>query len=86
MKYCIIHIKEIISFQYDYASSFKNGFARVRKKWKYGIIDKTGKEVVECIYDDIQNFNEGLFVVEFDGKFGHGRRLPKCLHPDQSRQ
>ena len=35
-------------------SYFNEGFAPVKKNGKYGYIDKTGKEIVPCIYDYIE--------------------------------
>lgn len=51
--------KRIIS-----ASSFKEGRAWVlNEDDKYGFIDKTGKELVKCKYDDALEFSEGLALV-----------------------
>ncbi|WP_366806007.1 WG repeat-containing protein, partial [uncultured Campylobacter sp.] len=42
---------------------------QVKKDGKWGIIYKTGKEVISCIYDDTWGFSEGLAKVEKDGKW-----------------
>ena len=39
---------------------------------KWGFIDKTGKEVVEKKYDDIDPFFEGMAVVKIKDKDGSG--------------
>ena len=46
--------------KYDYAGGFSEGLARVKLNDKLGFIDKTGKQVVPCVYDDAWNFSEGL--------------------------
>ncbi|MDF2804731.1 MAG: hypothetical protein K0S61_4636 [Anaerocolumna sp.] len=63
--------------------TFRNGFAIVSKgddytNAKYGIIDKTGKEIVPIIYDSVGDYssgmysfyNDGLAIVSKDGKVG----------------
>ena len=40
---------------------------KIFRKFKgYGYIDKTGKEVIPCRYDDAGNFSEGLAEVKLD--------------------
>lgn len=45
-----------------------------RQKWftggKWGFIDKEGREIVPCQYDDVHDFREGFASVELDGKWG----------------
>ena len=41
----------------------------VRLNGKYGFIDKTGKEVIECKYGDTYDFHEGLAAVKLNGKW-----------------
>lgn len=53
--------------------SFCEGRALVRqnnKKYNYkcGYIDKKGKEIIPCIYDDAEDFSDGLAIVELKGK------------------
>ena len=55
---------------YDFAISFNEGLACVRKDSKYGHIDKNGKEVIPLIYDYVSTFSEGLARVGKDGKYG----------------
>ncbi|MEO0074853.1 MAG: WG repeat-containing protein [candidate division WOR-3 bacterium] len=54
---------------------FNNGLAFVGKKIKgdtikYGFIDQTGKLVIDCIYDDVYSFQNGLARVMKNGKWG----------------
>ena len=60
----------LIPFRYDYADSFSEGLARVKKSGKYGYIDKTGREVIPLIYDDAYFFSDGLARVKKSGKWG----------------
>lgn len=48
----------VIPLQFDYAGSFSEGLARVQIGWKYGLIDKTGKIVIEPMFDDVYQFSE----------------------------
>jgi hypothetical protein len=41
--------------QYDGARDFRNGYASVRKGDKWGVIDDTGKMVIEPKFDDIKD-------------------------------
>jgi hypothetical protein len=52
----------IIPFDYDYFeySTFKNGYAVVKKNNKFGIIDNKGKIIVPTNYDTLTNFNDKL--------------------------
>jgi len=44
--------KEITPFKYQERIKFdEKGFAKVKQDWKFGIIDKSGKEIVACKYD-----------------------------------
>ena len=52
------------------ASSFSDGLALVKKDYKRGFIDTTGKLVIPCEWDYAFFFSEGLADVEKDGKEG----------------
>ncbi len=49
---------------YAIAGDNIDGMLIVRKGGKYGYLDLSGKEAVPCIYDRINEFSEGLAVVE----------------------
>lgn len=59
--------KVVIPFQFRQAgsTSFKNGLARVQRNGKTGLIDKTGKFVVEPKYGTLNSVGEGLFAIGF---------------------
>ncbi len=45
---------------YESVESFSSGMAKVLKNGKYGYIDKTGKLIIPCIYDEASDFDQGL--------------------------
>lgn len=67
-------------------NSYKDGFFRVAKSarekkaegwtdyysdWRFGFLDKDGKEIISCNYYNAQDFSEGFAAVEDDyGKWG----------------
>lgn len=59
----------VIPFIYEWAFSFSEGLACVKKNGKFGFIDKKGKEIIPCRYDKgYTPFSEGLTTVD-SGKF-----------------
>lgn len=66
--------------QYDYLSSFSEGYAAVMREiplssggsklvWSY--IDVEGNEIPQCQYQHATDFSEGLAAVMKDGKYGY---------------
>lgn len=43
----------IISNKYDFIGNIDYGFAKIKQKDKYGLMDKNGKIIIPCEYDDI---------------------------------
>ncbi|MCX7696935.1 MAG: WG repeat-containing protein, partial [Bacteroidales bacterium] len=41
-----------------------------RKGYKWGFCDKNKKIVIECKYDMVSSFSEGLALVQLNGKYG----------------
>jgi hypothetical protein len=67
---------------YDAVFSFSEGLAVAIRNEKAGFIDKTGKEVIPCIYDRAGNFSEGLAAVrKKDGKVGYVDKTGKVIIP-----
>ena len=73
-QFIIDKISEFLGKQitkYDWVGDFKNGFAQVIKiiegERKYGFINKEGKEVVPCVYDNVYDFSDGFAEVQKDG-------------------
>ncbi len=54
---------------YEDASSFENGYAKIKIKKLAGIIDESGKEIISPAYEDIL-FKNNFFVVRINGKSG----------------
>lgn len=48
---------------------------------KYGFADKTGRIVVPCEYDSVNNFHEGLALVEKLGQYGYIDTTGKLVIP-----
>lgn len=58
-----------VLFMYDDGEPFKNGRAIVKKGKDFFLIDRTGT-LITGNYDQISDFNEGLAVVKYNGKYG----------------
>ena len=56
--------------QFDDARCFREGFARVKSKDKWGFIDTKGKMVIPCVYDAAWPFSKGFASVESNNKGG----------------
>ena len=58
----------------------------VRRKGRFGYIDKSGREVIPCKYDDACSFLEGLALVKVGDKWGFidktGREVIPCKYDD----
>lgn len=50
--------------KYDFIENIKGGLALVRFNEKYGVIDKTGKEIIPCIYpsEKVDIFQEYILI------------------------
>mgnify|MGYP000887931222 CR=1 FL=1 len=74
-KSIFIDKKNNIVLDTDYVvSDFENGYAIATVDRKKGLLDKAGKFVVEAIYDDIKNINEGMVGVKINNKWGFLRK------------
>lgn len=79
--------KEVIPIQYDQASSFSEGVARVSKVGKgYGFIDKSGKEIIPLKFSSANFPEEGFITVEIkDRKWGLFNTKGKEIVPPKYR-
>ncbi|WP_106829044.1 WG repeat-containing protein [Parabacteroides pacaensis] len=51
--------------KYKSVEPFKEGFARVQSlDGKYGFVDAKGREVIPVVYEQVEDFNEGLALVK----------------------
>ena len=55
--------------KYNWIDYFENGFAKVQLNGKWGIINKTGKEVIELKYDKIYYFKNGFFKARLNDEY-----------------
>lgn len=73
--------REVIPCQYEDASGYREGLARIMRNNCFGFIDKTGHEVIPCKYSDAGEFSEGLTWVEMEGKCGYIDKTGKIVIP-----
>lgn len=66
---------------FDGGGCFVEGRAQILKNKKQGLIDKTGKEYTNFVYDIIFSYNEGQWLVKKDNKFGAIDRFGKVIVP-----
>ena len=72
----------IIPAIYNWAESFKpNGTARIKLLDKYGMIDTSGKSLLQCEYDRIDEFSEELVLVVKSKKFGFADAQGRIIIP-----
>lgn len=67
--------------RYDFARSFAEGLAPVRKDSRWGFIDKTGKLVIGYHFEDAQPFSDGLARVRQNGSYGYIDHQGKLVIP-----
>ena len=63
--------KETISFIYEDARRFSEGFAPVKQNGKWTYINTNGAPIVEPKYDNAWEFTEGLAQVQLNGKWAY---------------
>lgn len=77
--------KVVIAYRYDYcvefSDAFKNGYAVVRIDAGRGVIDRTGKEIIPCLYEKIAPLGENGFSVVSDNKMGYFDKSGKQTIP-----
>ena len=54
--------KTVIDFLYEEVCAFEDGFARVKKNCKWGVIGLKGNEVAPCVYDFIGKFMQDVHL------------------------
>ena len=55
---------------YENAKWFEEDLCPVKKNGKWGFIDRTGKEVTDFIFDDVNTVYNGKTYVKYNGKVG----------------
>ena len=71
----------VIPHKYERVQEFSEGLAAVSLNWKWGFIDKTGKEITSLKYDSIDDFSEGLAAVSLNWKWGFIDKIGKEVIP-----
>ena len=82
--FCTPDKKIVIDCVYDEAEQFTNGFAKIKIKRRFGLIDTKGEKILSCIYDRIGNFSEGLVAIKLNHKEGfidkEGKEIIPCSY------
>jgi hypothetical protein len=71
----------IIDLEFDGASLFSEGIARVFYKDKVGCIDTKGNLVIPIQYEDMREFSEGFAVVTVNDKQGYINKKGEIIIP-----
>ncbi|MEL7004672.1 MAG: WG repeat-containing protein [Bacteroidota bacterium] len=58
------------NYEYDFIRSKTNSYYPVFRNGYWGFIDRSGEEVIHCVYDEVGDFNSGNVVVKFHGDYG----------------
>lgn len=57
-------------FDYDQINCHKNRLFAVKRRGFWGFMNRTGKEVIHCVYSEVGDFNDGLVVVKYHDEYG----------------
>lgn len=56
----------------------------IERNGKYGFVGESGKQIIECKYDYVNDFAEGLATVKLDDKYGFidesGKQIIECKY------
>jgi len=79
--------KDVLQY-FDYYEKVDNGFIKIQKKDKWGLLDKNFKEILKPIYDSI-NFNfydKGFIKIKLNNKIGlldkNGKEILEPIYND----
>lgn len=64
------NLNKFLSENFNYVSYFSDCYALVKRD-RFGYIDRSGKVVIECQFEDAGDFKEGLAYAQIDGKYGY---------------
>lgn len=56
--------------EYDIIGRKTSNFYPVRRNNFWGFLDRTGEEVIHCVYDEVRSFVADKVVVKFHGQYG----------------
>ena len=57
-------------FEYDSIGEINNGLFPIKRKGKWGFMNRNGKEVIHCIYDTKANFKKSKAIIGYFGVKG----------------
>ncbi|BAY07467.1 WG repeat-containing protein [Calothrix sp. NIES-2098] len=60
-----------LKVQFDWVEPFSEGMAVVKMGYKYGYIDKTGKQIGRLQFDNAKPFSQGIALVNLNNKYGY---------------
>ncbi len=76
----MFYFNDFVIYKYKSFGYFYEGMATVcNQEGLWGYIDKTGKEVIPCQFEEAQNFSEGLAAVKVRGKWGYIDKTGKMV-------
>ena len=58
-----------------------DGISAIQKDGKWGFIDKTGNQIIPCLYDSVCGFHEGLAAVQLNNKWGAVNNVGELIIP-----
>lgn len=78
--------QHVFGKKYEYASSFEKGIAIIEEKGKFGLINATGKYMVQPAYDEIERIHENyvdlvLYAVTKDNNVAFMDKALKIITP-----
>jgi hypothetical protein len=57
-------------FVYEAIGNYSDGLFPVKRNGRWGFMNRNGKEVIYCVYDDVSVFSRDLIIVSFHGESG----------------
>jgi tetratricopeptide (TPR) repeat protein len=75
----------LTSVAYDYIFSYwtSGGLAKVRKDGKFGVLNRSGKEVIPCIYSGLELRYDGVISVKKGEKWYNIDEKGKSINPNE---
>ena len=64
-------IIKILDYDFNPESQPSNGYCCIEKDGKYGVLDANGVEIIQCKFDYIRDYSEGVFATCLDDKWGY---------------
>ncbi len=65
----------------DFNTYYSDGLIRIKKRGRYGFVDRNNKTVIKCKYSDAGQFIDGLSAVLIGNKYGYIDKDDKAVLP-----